>query len=186
MRTNLSRLLNILEKIERPLTIFGSFLLFIMMVHVVADVFSKYMFNQPITGTIEIVSNFYMVGIVFLPLAMVELQNGHVKVEVFTTAMPPRYVAAFDVFASLLTLVYVAILSWFLTMEAIKSTEIRETIQVGVDLLPMWQARWFAPAGTSGFLLVILFNLLRNIDKLRGGNGGDIGDKKEMIDEWTV
>src|SRR3546814_9847490 len=39
---------------------------------------------QPLAGTIEVVSNWYMVGVAFLPLAYVQWHREHLIVELFT------------------------------------------------------------------------------------------------------
>ena len=76
--------------IEHVIRIFSNILLAIsivclifMMGHVVLDVFMKITFNSPIIGTLETVSYYYMVGAVFLPLAVVELKKENVHVDLF-------------------------------------------------------------------------------------------------------
>lgn len=168
--------------LERPVIFFAGMLIFVMMLHVALDVLLKYILNHPISGTLEIVSNYYMVAIVFLPLAVVQRKNGHVKVEVFTTALHPRVNAALDVFASVLTLIYVSLMFWFVLKEAIHQTEIREKLQVGINLMPVWPARWFAPIGAGVFILAIVMSLGVYILKLRGV---EIEEEAE-VDEWTA
>ena len=55
-----------------------------MMLNIVADVLSKWLLNFPIDGTLEFVANYYMVGLIFLPLAYVQRAGGHIVVEIFT------------------------------------------------------------------------------------------------------
>lgn len=172
-----------LDLVQKPVMFVAAALIFVMMFHVVFDVLSKYFLNKPIVGTLEIVSNYYMVAIVFLPLAAVQGQGGHVKVEVFTAAIPTRLIAAFDVFAAVLTLIYVGLMTWFVLLEAIEQTEIRERLQVGVQMLPVWPARWFAPVGAGLFLLAILLSLGTCIRRARGIATRDTRDE---ADEWTV
>ncbi len=172
-----------LDFIQRPVLFVASLLIFVMMLHVVLDVLSKYLLNQPVTGTLEIVANYYMVAIVFLPLAVVQRQNGHVKVEVFTTALPQRVIAAFDVFAAVLTLIYVSLMTWFVLLEAIDQTAIREKLQIGIALMPVWPARWFAPIGAVLFILAIIMTLGVSVQRLRGI---EVEDKRDEVDEWTA
>tara|TARA_R110002020_G_scaffold26514_26_gene86024 strand:+ start:8147 stop:8698 length:552 start_codon:yes stop_codon:yes gene_type:complete len=183
MSENLPILRRTLDILQWPVMFLAAFLIFVMMLHVVLDVLSKYILNEPITGTLEIVSNYYMVAIVFLPLAVVQRQNGHVKVEVFTTAFPPRVIAACDAFAAVLTLVYVSLMTWFVLIEAIEQTEIREKLQVGIKLMPVWPARWFAPIGAGLFILAILFSLNAF---LRQARGLDDDESQAKVDEWTA
>ena len=183
MTDSLPRLRRTLDWVQRPAMLLAALLIFLMMFHVVLDVLSKYLLNQPIVGTLEIVSNYYMVAIVFLPLAAVQLQDGHVKVEVFTTALPPRLIAAFDVFAMILTLIYTVLLTWFVMVEALEQTGIREKIQVGIELMPVWPARWFAPLDAALFGLAILLSLAGAVLRVRGLDATTPGKES---DEWTA
>lgn len=183
MTETLPRLRRTLDILERPVMLLAAFLIFMMMLHVVLDVICKYFLNQPIVGTLEIVANYYMVAIVFLPLAVVQRQNGHVKVEVFTTALPKQLIAAFDVFAMILTLIYVSLMTWFVLAEAIDQTAIREKLQVGIKLMPVWPARWLAPIGCGLFILAVTMTLAVSIKRFRGI---EINDTKEESDEWTA
>ncbi len=165
MLTTLDRVLKIAEK---PLLAVAGFLIFFMMLHVVADVFARYALQKPITGTLEIVSNYYMIAIVFLPLALVQRQNSHIKVEVFTSLFGPRVVAVFDVVATAIAIVYVGLMGWLVLFEAIEHTLIREELVVGVSLMPVWPARWFVPVGVVFFLLSLLLSLGLHLRIARG------------------
>ena len=63
----------------------------LMMFHITFDVFGKYLFNAPLPATLEIVSHYYMVVVVFLPLAMVEKRDAHISVEVLTQNFSDRW-----------------------------------------------------------------------------------------------
>jgi len=175
----LDRTLRILEK---PLLAVSGLLIFLMMLHVVADVFFKYVFLEPITGTLEVVANYYMIAIVFLPLALVQRASGLIKVEVFTGLLGPRTTAALDAFATVLSIVFVGLMAWFALQEAIETTEIREKIVVGVSLLPVWPARWFVPVGTGVFLLALILSLQLY---LRGISGRVAEEESDKISQWT-
>ena len=158
----------VLQFLERPLLAVAGSLIFLMMLHVVADVVGRYAFSKPITGTLEIVSNYYMIAIVFLPLALVQRRNAHIKVEVFTNWFSPRTVAVVDVVATAIALTYVGLMAWFVTYEAIEHTLIREKIVIGVSLVPVWPARWFVPIGTGVFFLSLILSLFLHVRTARG------------------
>ena len=63
----------------------------LMMFHITFDVIGKYLFNAPLPATLEIVSHYYMVVVVFLPLAMVEKRDAHISVEVLTQNFSDRW-----------------------------------------------------------------------------------------------
>ena len=62
--------------------------LFLMMLHVTADVLGKYLLNRPIPGTAEVVASYYMVAAVFLPLAWVEVRQGSIVMELLYALLP--------------------------------------------------------------------------------------------------
>lgn len=62
----------------------------VMMMHIVADVTGRYLLGTPISGTTEIVSGYYMVAAVFLPLAYVARTEGHIAVELYSKLDPAK------------------------------------------------------------------------------------------------
>ena len=78
----------VLEWFTDRLVSLASLFLLVMMLHVCADVALKYLMSRPIEGTLEIVSYYYMVAAVFLPLAFVELTRSAVAVDLFFIMMP--------------------------------------------------------------------------------------------------
>jgi len=143
----------------------------LMMVHVSADILMKYIFNLPIQGTLEIVSYYYMVGAVFLPLAAVERSHGHIFVEVFTQRLAPRVVAAIDGFAKTLGVVYVAILTWMTGLESVRQTIELEAWDAVFFDIPVWPTRWFLTFGCGAMMLYMVLHAFRDI---RAAVTGDV------------
>jgi len=95
-------MLEISEKIvvwcARALIGIGSVAIVLMMLHVMSEVLLRYFFTYSIPGTEEIVSGYYMVAVVFLPLGYVQLERGHVFIELFTLKVSDRGKAWMDGF----------------------------------------------------------------------------------------
>ncbi|GEM_PF-731605 len=140
-----------------------------MMVQVSLDVVSKYLFNFPIPLTLEAVSHFYMVALIFLPLGFVTRKRGHIGVDLFTQRLTASRRALFDAFGCVLGVVYLALLVWFTTAEAAHQTRIRETWETAFGYVEVWPARWLVPAGCV-FMLAWL--ALLAADDLRFGLTG--------------
>ena len=68
--------------------LFAGILIILMMIHVAVDVFCRIVLNAPLYGTLEIVAGYYMVAVVFLPLAYVSGGEGHIFIELFTSKLP--------------------------------------------------------------------------------------------------
>jgi TRAP-type C4-dicarboxylate transport system permease small subunit len=71
---------------------------FVMMVLVVANIIGRYLFNHPVTGTLEITESLLVV-IIFLSLAMTQYDGGHIRVTILTRRLPRRVARAATVFA---------------------------------------------------------------------------------------
>ena len=135
----------------------------LMMLHVTIDVASKLFLSQPIIGTLETVSLFYMVAVVFLPLAAVQRDRAQVFVELFTHNLSPRGRAAVDIFAFLLSLAFLAILFWKNLEVAIEKTADRE-LSTNIEFqVEVWPGRWLPVIGFGFAMLWSLMQVVQSI-----------------------
>jgi TRAP-type C4-dicarboxylate transport system permease small subunit len=132
----------------------------LMMVQITADVVSRFILGHSITATIEIVSTYYMVALVFLPLAFVDRAGGHIAADVLTKPMAPRLRAATGKATDFLVLATLGLLFWFTLGEALRRTGEGEVWQSGPFLLPVWPSRWLLPLGSGMMALSVLARLL--------------------------
>ena len=93
----------------RVLTWIASGALAIMMLLVVSNVLTRFLFNKPLLGTIELVE-MVVVIVVFFAVAYTEVRRGHVSVELVFLRLPRRTQAI------LLSIVYFFSAAYFLTM----------------------------------------------------------------------
>src|SRR3546814_16577296 len=84
------------DRLAKALMFLSCAIMLAMVLHIVADVMARYLFNQPLAGTIEVVSNWYMVGVAFLPLAYVQWHREHLIVELFTQNSSARTLRLMD------------------------------------------------------------------------------------------
>lgn len=131
-----------------------------MMVNICADVIGRFLFNHPVAGTLELVTYLYMVAVVFLPLALIQLERQHVVVEIFAQLLPPRGVIWVDRFALLATAAYTGFIGWWSMMEAIRNTTRGEMIVILASDVPLWPTRWLLPIGLFAMLAVVLSQLV--------------------------
>lgn len=115
-----------------------------MMVQVTLDVMLKYLFRLPIQGTLEITAYYYMVSIVVLPMAFVELTRQSIAVDLFYQMLTPRI----QVGVTLLVLIVSAIgyggLALVSIPTAMESFHRRE-IAMGVVSIFIWPTRFLLP-----------------------------------------
>ncbi|MCW5229989.1 TRAP transporter small permease subunit [Verminephrobacter eiseniae] len=151
--------------------------LVLMMLHVTLDVLLKYFFKLPIPGTAEVVAAYYMIGVVFLPLAYIEVHGRPIMVELFYDRLPQRLQAPLDMLGSALSLGFYAFLAWQSTKMACAALESGEYID-GLWQVVVWPSRFLIP---SGLLLACAAMLLRLAVLLQGGRAGHGGDCAEPL-----
>ena len=130
----------------------------LMMLHVTLDVFLRVTFNSPITGTFEVVANYYMVSVMYLPLAYVSRTEGQIVVELFTRGFSPKTLLIWDAVAHAVTVAYMAAFAFYTGLMAVEMTETGEIMEMGDDFLSVWPARWLLPLG---FALMALYMIAR-------------------------
>jgi TRAP-type C4-dicarboxylate transport system permease small subunit len=151
----------------------GAIAVLAMMLHVSADVLMKVALNQPIMGTLEIVSFVYMVGCTFLPLAHVQLSRNLIIVEVFTQKLAPEKNLRFDIAAAVLTVAYLLLLAIMGAVVALAKTEIGEAQDATYFDLPVWPMRWVFCASCGLAALIALYQLIDDFRLARFGRRFD-------------
>jgi len=154
-------LLRMLDKAAGLLVRLGCVLVGLMALHVVLDITGRYVFNAPLPGTVEFVSHYYMVGVIFWPLAYVQSRRGHFVAEVFTERMPPLVVRGIDAVCTLVTALLLAFLTWRTAAYALEFTQARESVQTAYFTIATWPSRWFVPLGLGLMALHALAQALQ-------------------------
>lgn len=179
----MTRLERIVETLSNALMLLGSAALFTMMFHITADVVGKYAFNRPIVGTLETVARYYMVLVVFLPIAFVQLHRQHLMVEIFTLGVKGRSVAFLDGIVALLGVAYTGILTWLVLGQAVHQTELNEFVSLTYFDMPVWPSRWVLPLS---FGLLSLIMLLQAVVDFRFGITGRGQPTAEVAKESSL
>lgn len=151
----------------------GAISVLAMMLHVTADVLMKVALNQPIMGTLEIVSFIYMVGCTFLPLAHVQLSRTLIIVEVFTQNLAPEKNLRFDIGAAVLTVAYLLLLAIMGAVVAVAKTGIGEAQDATYFDLPVWPMRWVFCISCGLAALIALYQLVDDFRLARFGRRFD-------------
>ena len=95
-----------IRRLGNALAIVAGIALLLMMIQTVTDVAMGHLFGSPIEGSLEIISAYYMVMVVFLPLAMVELRHEHINADLFVRMLPKRLQRVIYVFGGLVCLAF--------------------------------------------------------------------------------
>lgn len=141
----------------------GGLAAFAMMVHIGADIVGRVVFNDPISGTIEIVSAYYMVGIAFLPLGYVAKTEGHIAVELFTRGLSRRRLGQLELATTLVFLIYALAFTWMTGQAAIDQTVKGEVWESAQGFTTVWPSRWMLPGGFGALSLFLVWRLYHGL-----------------------
>ncbi|ATI43683.1 hypothetical protein CBW24_16125 (plasmid) [Pacificitalea manganoxidans] len=133
--------------------------LFLMVVHVCAEAIGRYIFNQPLPMTIEIVASYYLVAIIFWSLAAVEMSDAHTKVELLSEVVSSRTSAVADMVSGVLSVGILTLMVVAAFHEAITQTRVLAVASGPFFDLPVWPARWLVPTGFAMFLAVLVMRV---------------------------
>ncbi len=108
------------------------------------DVFLRAAFNSPFSATIEIVSFYYMIPVVFFPMMYLEHTGTHIDTDLFYRFFPIGLQKLSDLTSGLITIGIYCVIAYLSFKQAITSTQSGE-VAMGVNLLPIWPVRWVLP-----------------------------------------
>jgi len=173
-------MLKALRAVANGLGWLASAALLFLMLGTSFDVTVRALTGEPISGVFE-VAELSMVPLVFLGLGWTKLDDAHIRVTILTNRMGIRPRRAFHVVGWSLAALFLTILAWPSTLDAIRSVSIRE-FRWGYVEVPIWWAKvalalglWFAVAQILAYVLSVLRGgEMIEHDVLKSSPGGDI------------
>lgn len=162
----IGRLLAIGIKIS---TYVGLFAVALMMLHISIDVAGKFLLNEPIPATIALVSNYYMVVVAFMAMALAETRNGHITVEVLTELFPMRAQLHLYSWSYLISALVYSLLTVRTWEEAVRAQNTGTFIMEQSTKLLTWPSYYLLPIGCGLMTLVVIYRFLIY---LTGGKSG--------------
>lgn len=141
-------MLRFLSLVSRAMTGLAGIGIVIMLVLVTSDVLMRAVFNVAIPGIDAVVASYLMVATIFLPLALLEILEENIAVDVLRDVVPDLVKDLFDIIAHILGASFYALLGWLYFKVAVEAFEVRE-FMTGTWDVPIWPARVFMPVGLS-------------------------------------
>jgi len=141
---------------------------FIMMMHITVDVALRVLFNAPLVGTFEVASAYYMVAVMFLPLAYVSRHEGQIVVELFTRNLKPRTLFRWDAAVHFITIIYLLFFTWNTGEMAAEQTKLGEVWEAGEYFLHVWPSRWIMPISFGVMAAYLLVRMVQDFRKSAG------------------
>ena len=152
-----------LNRLSDLLMLVAKLLVLIMALHIVVDILIRAFTSISFEGTIEIASNYYMVAVIALPIAIVQRNKGHLIAEVFTQSLSERAKQGLEAGGNVLMVVFLSFIVWQSARDAIEATAYREYVELTYVFLYIWPTKWFVPVG---FGLMAVYAFLQAISAL--------------------
>ena len=146
--------------IAQALAALSSVTLLMMMLQTVVDVVSNNLLGRPIEGNAEIIAAYYMVMIVFLPLAFVELRHEHINADLLVRSFPPLARRIVYALGAVVSLGFFGVLTWQTAIDAWRSLQISEVMMASI-FIPVWPAKFALPLGFGAIFLAVMVNLAK-------------------------
>ncbi|MCY3727275.1 MAG: TRAP transporter large permease subunit [Paracoccaceae bacterium] len=153
----------LLEPIARYLCYAAAIVTLLMSIFMVVDLFSRLVFNNPLSGMIEL-QTFMLVFMAFFSIAYTMLKNQHVAVDLITSVLSAPVNSFLQSVFSIWGIFLFGSMSWLSTtraLEAFENEEFSDIIQ-----MPYWVLYSFAAIGTLLLTVAILALLLTHLSGL--------------------
>ncbi|QBI21006.1 TRAP transporter small permease [Egibacter rhizosphaerae] len=141
------------DLINRGLHYIAASILLVLMLMIATNIVGRWGLGFGVPGTVEL-TQLAMTGLVFFGMAYAENRGDHVTIDLAYLKMPRPVQRATDVFASLLTIVVLALVAWQLNVyrQGLVDTG-RETNTLGIPLHPV---AWLAVLGIVAYGLAVI------------------------------
>lgn len=160
------------RRINRVLHYAAGVVLTALMLLTVVDILSRWLFNSPFAGTVEL-TELAMIAIVYLGFAYAEHEREHISVDILYARLGPGGQRALDLFAGTLHTIVLLLLTWRLAVHALGLAE--SGFETGVLRVPIWPFGWLAVVGVIAFVAATLARVLRLGRAARGEASAEPG-----------
>ena len=147
------------SRVEAALLYLGVLATFAMMCLTSADAFSRYLFNSPILGALEITEKYLMVAAIFLGLSYGYRGGLFIRVTMLVDRLSGKARLAADYFAYLTTLAFCVFMVLATGQQALRG--LSEDIELSTLPILVGPAYSFVPVGFLTLTVLMLFDLSR-------------------------
>lgn len=142
----------------------------LMMLHITVDVLLRWA-GYPIPATVTIVPHYYMLPIIFLPLALAERNDAHITVELFVQILRRRWQQMLAVLSWLVSAGVFGILFYQTLLDAFDKAA-HGTFMMEVDWkIPIWASYFFLPVGFGLVIILLIYRVVITVTGLKSGLG---------------
>jgi TRAP-type C4-dicarboxylate transport system permease small subunit len=145
----------------------ASVALFGMMMLTVADVFGRYVLNNPIKGTWELVG-FMLVAAGSWGMGYCQIRKGHIRVDFLLHYFPKKMQAVLTILANFLGLAAFSLLCWRCVLYAQHYLSLTRGNATDTLHIPLFPFVLILAIGAGMLALVLLFDLVHSFAKVKG------------------
>lgn len=155
----LDRTGRLLSLVADSVAILSGLAVIVMVLHITTDVFLRYVFGMPLSGTILFVSLLYMPVIVFFPLALAEKQGSHINVEILYDFLPKPVQRVLDGLSHALSVIVFSALAIRTWWEAFGKYSIGAAeMESGMRIIT-WPSYFVLPIGFAIFVAILGYRI---------------------------
>ncbi len=145
--------------VQKLLSTLGGVAIVVTMLLIVVDVITRY-FGLHIPAVYEIVVNYFMPAITFLPLMQVEREEQMISVEIMSSLGGDTFQGYLLRFATFMALLVYLALTYTTMSEALRQMKVSSYLIVMDIRLPIWAAHFFLPLAFGAAVLVVAYRLV--------------------------
>ncbi len=162
----MSKVIDSFERMNHSITLtvngVGVFSLAAMMCVTVVDVISRFLFNLPVIGSIEI-TGFLLLLTVFLGIPYAGAKKQHITINALVSKLPQRTQLITDSIIVLISLILFSVIAWRSILYSLLLKDMNTV--TAVLRLPVPYFALVVTFSCGLFCLVLLVNLFRNLDR---------------------
>ena len=149
-----------------------------MMISTSLDTIFRFGFNAPIAGVFEL-NEVLLVIAVFLTIAWTQEFRGHTRVVLGLKRFSIRNAVRLDTVCWALCFIFLAVMGWQSSLEALRSYEINE-FRWGSVQMQIWWAKALVPLGCWLCCLQLLVDIWVNFRRLNGALPLDLPELRDI------
>lgn len=152
-------IVTVVKRLQEVLGMVAIVFIILMMLTTVVDVSGRYLFNSPISGSLEFARSMLVIVVSFT-LGYAQLRKQHIRAEILPHHLSPRLSMVVEGFALILALGFSGLVTYGTFMVAYKSI-VQIEYESGLINFPLWPARIALAIGCLALTLQYLVDTVQ-------------------------
>lgn len=141
---------------EKVFSLTGGIIVAVLAILITVDIFLRFIFHDSVRGLYEL-AEFILVGSIYMSIAHVQAEKGHVRIEIFTSKLSRKIQRVLTIFGYLIGIVVFSVITWRAGCLAWQAWNTHE-YSSGVVQWPMWPVKVVVPIGTGLLCLRLIYD----------------------------